>query len=428
MANRAQVLKVAMVDDEEALCSIVKRILNKMRVCVEDVGVEVTFNTSLFNTGEHFLESVGTGADYDLLLLDLKLPGMNGLEILAELSKQGKMPLTVMITAYATFEAAVQATKLGAYDFLAKPFSPEELRYTVRKATDQLILSREARRLAEEKRQVRFNFISVLSHELKAPLNAIEGYLKILQSDEPPERRPMIDRSLLRLDGMRKLIFDLLDLTRIESGQKARAFSNVEVRDIAQRTIDLFSAEAADRQIGITLRSPKPVPLLADPSEIEIVLNNLVSNAVKYNKDSGSVTVSLEHRNDEVRIQVADTGIGLTPEEAAKLFTEFVRIKNEDTFKILGSGLGLSTVRKLAQMYGGDATVKSEKGKGSIFTVTLRDASPDVEPAASPGAAETLTISGAATEGNRLATTSGDAADAALAATAFAGVAEPPEN
>ena len=82
-----------------------------------------------------------------------------------------------------------------------------------------------------------------------------------------------------------------------------------------------------------------------------------------------------------MKIQVADTGIGLTPEESAKLFTEFVRIKNEETYKILGSGLGLSTVRKLAQLYGGDATVKSEKGKGSIFTVTLRDADPAAPPA-----------------------------------------------
>jgi signal transduction histidine kinase len=271
----------------------------------------------------------------------------------------------------------VQATKLGGFDFLAKPFSPEELRYTVRKATDQLIISREARRLAEEQRQVRFNFISVLSHELKAPLNAIEGYLKILQGDEPPERRQMIDRSLLRLDGMRKLIFDLLDLTRIESGQKARSFGAVDVVALANRTIELFSAEAAERNIGITLRAPEPVEMMADPSEVEIVLNNLVSNAVKYNREGGSVTVALERKNDQVKIQVADTGIGLTPEEAAKLFSEFVRIKNEDTFKVLGSGLGLSTVRKLAQLYGGDATVKSERGKGSIFTVTLGDANPE---------------------------------------------------
>ncbi len=124
------------------------------------------------------------------------------------------------------------------------------------------------------------------------------------------------------------------------------------------------------------LSEPQPVKMTADPGELEIVFNNLVSNAVKYNRDGGSVTVSLERKDDTVRIQVTDTGIGLTPEESAKLFNEFVRIKNEDTFKILGSGLGLSTVRKLANLYGGEASVKSEKGVGSTFTVTLRDAAP----------------------------------------------------
>jgi len=137
------------------------------------------------------------------------------------------------------------------------------------------------------------------------------------------------------------------------------------------------------------------VKLTADPSEMEIVLNNLVSNAVKYNRDDGTVTVVIDHKGEAARIQVTDTGIGLTPEEAAKLFNEFVRIKNEDTYKILGSGLGLSTVRKLAQMYGGDAMVKSEKGVGSTFTVTLKDA--DAVDAAAGGQAapeQALTTSG----------------------------------
>ncbi|MBN1630260.1 MAG: response regulator [Thermoleophilia bacterium] len=394
MANQKQVLHVVMVDDEVPLSLAVRRILAKYLVSVADVGVDVTYATTHFANGEAFLESLEQGAEYDLLLLDLKLPGMSGLDILAELGRQERSIVTMMITAYATFDTAVQATKLGAFDFIAKPFSPEEFRYAIQKATEQLIVSREARRLAEEQRQVRFNFISVLSHELKAPLNAIEGYLKILQDDEPPERRQMIDRSLLRLDGMRKLIFDLLDLTRIESGQKARQFATVDVRTIAQRTIDLFINEATDRKIGITLRAAQPVEMSADPSEIEIVLNNLVSNAVKYNRDGGSVTVALERKDDEVKIQVSDTGIGMTPEESAKLFNEFVRIKNEDTYKILGSGLGLSTVRKLAQMYGGDATVKSEKGVGSIFTVTLRDAAPETAVSLEPPA-DALTVAAA---------------------------------
>ena len=116
------------------------------------------------------------------------------------------------------------------------------------------------------------------------------------------------------------------------------------------------------------------VTVQADAGEVEIVLNNLVSNAVKYNRDGGRVTVSLRRLGDGVEIAVADTGIGLKPEEAAKLFREFVRIKNEHTVKVLGSGLGLSTVRKIATMYEGDARVESEAGVGSTFTVRLRDA------------------------------------------------------
>ncbi len=379
MPGPAQVLHVAMVDDEVPLSSAVKRILAKYKAHVDAVDIDVTYTSTQFGTAEDFLASLSEGAEFDLLLLDLKLPGMNGLDVLTELGKGDRELVTVMITAYATFETAVQATKLGAFDFLPKPFSPEELRYSLRKATNQLIISREARRLAEEERQVRFNFISVLSHELKAPLNAIEGYLKLLQEDEPPERLQMIDRSLIRLDGMRKLIFDLLDLTRIESGQKARQFAPVDVAAVARKTIDLFATEAADRDITILLDTPQPVTMTADAGELEIVFNNLVSNAVKYNRDGGTVTVSLDRQEDTARIQVTDTGIGMTPEESAKLFNEFVRIKNEDTFKILGSGLGLSTVRKLAHLYGGEASVKSEKGVGSTFTVTLKDA---VQPSA----------------------------------------------
>lgn len=376
-----QALRVAMVDDEEPLCLAVVRILNKYATHVEDVGVDVRYTTTYFGSGEQFFEELDRGAEFDLLLVDLKLPDMNGLDILEKLKTEGRGILAIMITAYATFETAVQATKLGAYDFLPKPFSPEELRYAVRKATSQLIISREARRLADEQRQVRFNFISVLSHELKAPINAIEGYLKILQTDEEPERLPMIERSLVRLDGMRKLIFDLLDLTRIESGQKQRRLELTDVRAVARNTIEMFTAEAAERTISLALRAPDPVEMLADPGELEIILNNLVSNAVKYNREGGDVTVVLERKTatdgsntGPIKIQVSDTGIGMTPEESAKLFHEFVRIKNEETYKILGSGLGLSTVRKLAQLYGGDATVKSQKGKGSLFTVTLKDA------------------------------------------------------
>ncbi len=383
-----QTLRVVMVDDEEPLCLGVKRIVDRYTFHLPEVEVDVRYEFAHFQSGEEFLAALDDDLPVDLLLLDLKLPGIDGLEVLERVSDQGREILTLFITAYATFETAVKATKLGAYDFLPKPFSPDELRYGLRKASTQLILSRQARLLAEEKRQIRFNFISVLAHELKSPLNAVEGYLNILRDDVPDEDRRMVERSLLRLDGMKKLIFDLLDLTRIESGQKQRVFADVDLRAAAATAIELFQVEATPRDIAVTLDCPEGLTLHADAGEIEIVLNNLVSNAVKYNRDGGRVEVAVRREGDGVTLTVADTGIGLTGTEAAKLFNEFTRIKNEHTVKILGSGLGLSTVRKLANLYGGDATVSSVAGEGSTFTVTLRDAvetAGEVSPAPAAG-------------------------------------------
>jgi signal transduction histidine kinase len=104
---------------------------------------------------------------------------------------------------------------------------------------------------------------------------------------------------------------------------------------------------------------------------MEIILNNLLTNALKYNRQGGRVEISIESKDGSVIVRVADTGIGMTPEEAGRLFTEFVRIRNEKTRNILGSGLGLSIVKKIALLYGGDISVSSQPDVGSTFTVLL---------------------------------------------------------
>jgi len=116
-----------------------------------------------------------------------------------------------------------------------------------------------------------------------------------------------------------------------------------------------------------------------DRSELEIVLNNLVSNAVKYNRDGGSVTVRLDSADGTATIAVSDTGIGISEEDREKLFDEFSRIRNDKTRDVLGSGLGLSIVKRIASMYDGEVSVESEPGRGSTFTVTLRSDMPGGE-------------------------------------------------
>lgn len=379
----AETVRVLIVDDEPGMRQGAERALRGLVLSLPDVNGEVRFAVETAGTGEEALEKIGSA---DILLLDHKLPGMSGLEVLNHVSKHQTNVLTIMITAYASLETAITATKLGAYDFLAKPFTPEELKASVRKAAKHLVLQRHAKRLAEEKRRIRFEFISVLAHELKSPLNAIEGNLNILKdgaaAGDPATGKRMVERSLVRLDGMRKLISDLLDLTRIESGQRERSIRRLDLPELARGSIELFAGDAARRGVTVTLGTPDGVELWADPGEVEIVLNNLVSNAIKYNREGGTVNVTLARRDGGVEIAVADTGIGLKPEEAAKLFREFTRIKNEHTVKVLGSGLGLSTVRKIATMYEGETQVTSESGVGSTFTVTLKDAPPSAETAA----------------------------------------------
>lgn len=373
-------LNILVVEDEYGMRLAIARALRDFTIRLPEVEDEIGFTINQVEVAEKALSIINESPP-DIILLDYKLPGMSGLDLLSQLFSRHLDILTIMITAYASIETAVTATKQGAFDFLAKPFTPSELKETIYKAAKHLILMRQAHKLAQEKRKVRFEFISVLAHELKAPLAALDGYLNVLKEraagDNPEVYDHMIDRCLTRIQGMRKMIGDLLDLTRIESGERTREITEVDVREIAQSAIETARAEAQERNIAIALHADGPVLMQADRSEIEIILNNLITNAVKYNREEGSVAVHIAAHNGKVNISVSDTGIGMTAEEASRLFNDFVRIKNEKTRNILGSGLGLSTVKKIVLLYGGEVKVESEPDKGSTFTVVLnRNAAP----------------------------------------------------
>lgn len=370
-------LKLLVADDEAGMRHAVEWALRDFVVHVPDAGTEAGLVVEQAESGEEALQRIACDMP-DILLLDHKLPGISGLEVLDQVAKMHSDMLTIMITAYASIETAVIATKRGAYDFLAKPFTPDELKSVIRKAVIRVLLAKQARKLAEEKKQVRFQFVRVLGHELKSPLSAIDGYLQIMECHSAGSSIGDYDRVVLRcrarVEQMRKLVADLLDLTRIESGLKRRELVPVDLADAARSAIETNSSEASKRRITVELHAENAGMMNADAGELEIIFNNLLSNAVKYNKDGGRVDVAVSRQGGQVMIRVSDTGIGLSPKDAAKLFVEFVRIHNSQTRTILGSGLGLSIVRKLATLYGGQATVESEPGVGSTFTVILQDA------------------------------------------------------
>jgi signal transduction histidine kinase len=370
----AELFKVLVVDDEAGMRSGISRVLNNYEINLPEVKSDVKLEVIEAETAESGLQIIESQHP-DILLLDHKLPGMSGLELLGKITDKKIDVLTVMITAYASLETAIEATKNGAYDFLPKPFSPTELKHMLRKAASRIIYKRQARNLEEEKKKVRFEFISILAHELKSPLAAIQGYLNIVNDrvlgNDLAAYDNIIGRSLVRLEGMTKLIFDLLDMTRIESEQRKRELADINLPDIAKKSIETCILAAKERNIAINLEVEKDIAMKGDVFEVETILNNLISNAVKYNIDNGKVDINITADDKWVVINVADTGIGLKKEEVDKLFKDFIRIKNEKTRNILGSGLGLSTVKKLTQLYGGKIGVKSEFSKGSSFTVEL---------------------------------------------------------
>ncbi len=369
-----QALRLLVVDDEEGMRLGIERGLKSYLFDLPEYETTVNYEITLAADGETAVEILKQDS-FDLILLDYMLPGINGLDVLLFIQQEHPETTVIMVTAFASLEVAVSATKHGAYDFLAKPFSPTELRNVVSKATKHIMTLREARRLADEKRHIRFEFLSVLAHELKSPLAAVENYLQLMDQrisgNDLETYDHSIKRSLIRLGGMRKMILDLLDLTRLESGQFERHPEWVDVKQVVETSLETLSTLAEDLNIRLSGDYNGPCKLFGVSAEIEILLNNFISNAIKYNRENGSVDVKVVSDSENIRIEVADTGIGMTEEEASRLFGEFVRIHNEKTRNIQGSGLGLSIVNKIVRNLDGSIKVTSTPDVGSTFTVDI---------------------------------------------------------
>ncbi|OQX98190.1 MAG: hypothetical protein B6I20_11380 [Bacteroidetes bacterium 4572_117] len=367
-------LKILVVDDEPGIRSGITRILRNFVVSFAFMEEDFEFDILESETGEDAVKKLDSQS-IDITLLDNKLPGIEGIEVLEYIKKNKIGTAVMMITSYASLDLAVKATKNGAFNFIPKPFTPQELRAAIESITKHLFLKRMTKKMHAEGKQIRFQFLSVLSHELKSPLNAIEGYLRIMQDKQVgvniDDYEVMISRSMERIKGMRDLIIDLLDLTRIESGEKKQNLKDVNLVEIANLSIDTMEPMAIQKNVKIITDFPEQEIITADVNEIEIIFNNLLSNAIKYNKDDGEVYISLKKGNGEFKIIVRDTGIGMSEEDTLQLFKEFSRIRNEKTKSITGSGLGLSITQKILKLYNGKIEVKSEEDKGTEFTVTI---------------------------------------------------------
>ncbi|MGC8835106.1 MAG: sensor histidine kinase, partial [Armatimonadota bacterium] len=247
---------------------------------------------------------------------------------------------------------------------------------------------RDITRLKEVER-IKSQFVSMVSHELRAPVAAIQSYLDLMLSglagDDPEQRRHMLTRCSERAKALIALVDDLLQLSRMEAGRVARKLEPVALDDVVREVIELFQNQAAERGISLQLNSSCSVPpILADREDIARVVTNLISNAIKYNKEGGRVDLTVSCSDGYVRLDVADTGIGIPEQELPRIWEEFHRVKTPETRGISGTGLGLSIVKKIVDAHHGHLDVESKVGEGSVFRVYLPTASdPRTQEAAS---------------------------------------------
>lgn len=483
-------INILIVDDEKGLRIGAQRLL-------QDEGYEV-------ETAENGVSGIqlGTSKVFDVAVIDLKMPDIDGLEVLKEIKEKCPNTVCFIATAFASYDTAIQSTRLGAFGYIPKPFTPEELIYQVELGVKQHHLIIESERLKKEREgnlleiayeksrlntiiksisdgvlvinrvgevvyfnyavlkflnigelkigdhsisklpekilqlitkilaadkillktfttqiellpnnelvieaactpvphpdgsiagvvivisnitqfkqieQIKSQFVSMVAHELKTPLAAVQGFLNIMLDDsimiDQEKRKDYLTRSVTRLNSLKDLVNDLLDISKMELKTKQREIEDINLEVIIQSTIQLLELELKKKNITIVSTYESDLPTIkADLNEMTRIITNLLSNAIKYNVEAGKIFIDALKKKNYVSIAIKDTGIGMKPEEKERLFNEFFRAKNEKTRGISGTGLGLTIVKRIVDSYHGKIEVESEYGSGTTFTINL---------------------------------------------------------
>jgi two-component system, sensor histidine kinase and response regulator len=357
--------RVLIVDDITKNLQVVGTILRQ-------AGYSVTPATS----GAEALEGLREQLP-DLILLDLMMPEMDGLEVCRRLKADPLIqPIPVIfLTASNEMEHLVKGFEVGAVDYVTKPFNPPELLARVRThlelkhARDTIVrYGQELSRLNEEKNE----FMGIAAHDLRSPLNAVKGYSEMVLEDPAlgPENSELIKRIQKAVARMAEMVQNLLDANRIERGEMQLSLAPTNLVPVLESVVESQRTHATAKQQTLYLESEAGSALvLIDPSLTLQALENLVSNAVKYSPPGMDIFVRLRKCAQSVRVEVQDQGPGLSAEDQKKLFGKFARLSAKPTGGELATGLGLSIVKKMVQAMNGKVWCESELGRGATCIV-----------------------------------------------------------
>lgn len=367
---------ILVVDDERGIREGCRRAL-----------LPLGYTVDLADTAAAGLRMLREGS-YDLVLLDLMMPGMSGMEALGRIREIDPDIVVIIITGYATVEAAVKTIKRGAYDFISKPFTADDLILVVNQGLEHRRLSLENKRLKsiEEEAEglarakaelemldaMKSRFMLTVAHELRAPIAAIQGYLGlILDGYAGDDEQEMVENAHRRCGELLDMIRDLLMLAHMKEKAAGVKKTTVSVARVLEEVTGLLRADAERKGLTLKTQVSGQPEMLADEEHLKQLWTNLVSNGIKYTPRGGRVVASLDEKDGQIVGVVSDTGVGIAADDLPRIFEEFFRTKQAKSIEEHGTGLGLPIVKQIVESYGGTIDVESQVGEGTSVTFTL---------------------------------------------------------
>ena len=225
----------------------------------------------------------------------------------------------------------------------------------------------------EREKQIRQEFFTNASHELKTPLTSIRGYSELLRQHaitDPDQIDHCLDCVLKESDHMTKLINDILTISKLEAKDYVVQNSHIKLKDLLENVLNSLSVQAKAMNLDIDA-SCENVTVYANLDHIQGILYNLISNAIKYNKPNGKIIIIIKERLDNILIKVMDTGIGISKEDQEKVFQRFYRVDKQRSKIVAGTGIGLAIVKHIVQFYNGSISLKSKENEGTSIEISL---------------------------------------------------------
>jgi signal transduction histidine kinase len=329
--------------------------------------------------------------EYDIVLTDLNMPEINGLEVLAHIKKKKPYVEVIVITGYGTLENAVHAMKVGAYDFLTKPVEIEHVRVVLSKCARQILARKENEKLRsvntrlKELNELKDKFITITNHEMRTPITVLKGYLELLnfylEGNEDTDLNESLQIVNETMHELVEIVEHMHDFSSFDFGKKPLHLEDISVQHLLYTIVREMKVLFEKRNIGLQFSNDeRDVTIQGDQSRLKRTIREIVQNALKFTPEGGRVMIgySYEPAREQVMIYIRDTGIGIPADKHDLIFEPFYEIQNsinhttsKTDFMGGGIGLGLTLAREVVMSHDGTIQVESEEGSGTKFVIHL---------------------------------------------------------